>query len=1533
VPWLTSGVFKQAPDEPLTKLPRFDDGPASIRFRHLVHAYTDKAVPENTAVQSITFDTIEQARRFAQPDYPVMPVAITYPEDAGLVPAGVVPAPPLERVVTDVARFAIPRALPLLFDIIGAGMAAPAPPDPGTSSVEFVILSNSDIHLQPPFYRVAGELIRRGYDAVTINRRTIDAAPGERSFTPLFMAEPGTEHPGFDCFIFAARLVPAFETNACCCGAPYVMRSLLFNIVAQARRFLMLTQAHLTFHLGDDRHFRDESYADYLDFNVAEARSIVERLARNPEKAERLRDFIDAHEPKEFRAALLAVLPVPGVTKDPPAAATGGGTRDEQPLAARDGPGIDLAERESAAKQAQARRNWVGAVALWEACLGAAPGHPRALAWRSSRAVALIACGRHDEAEAEYSAMAKDHPNAPNGFAGQAAVAQARKEWDLAIERWDACVRRFPGHRNVPSWCEAWASALFAAGRLADAEGAYRRVAQDRPEAPAGLVGQAKVAETRLDWQAAVARWEECLRRFPDDPAASAWRVARARGLVEDGRLAEAEEAYRAVAAGSPDDPTGLAGLAHVARARGDWAAATVRLDECLAAFPDHPSVTHWRATRARSLERLESWAAALAAWTAARAAGDPRAVIGQARCLLETFGPSPDAERVIDDALRAYPNDKLVLRLYARLARERADYREAMARWTVFARQHPQMIEPYLGCIDAAFRCGDAQGAASLIDTAPPELAATMAFRANVQLQFYRRFNQTDRGLAIVREIDPSTIDRPSANSVCQYLYDAGLFEDMEDFAGQVLPRFPSDRELIGNYLRATRLGSGAARFEAEKARLLSLLPESATPVILSWLQPAWLTVEEAKRVIDCTIASHISDAKKTNRLVAIAFHPDPQALSHLARRLGSEGDAAFRIFGRLLLAEVRDQRRIALANLGGGSWAEFGEEAASLRRDTADLLVAPDADRLARRFLETAARLQRACERSRAAWIATGESWYEAASLVAWLSGRIAAGEPTSLIRLGDGEGNFLPYAAEDAKFQAEDQRLIQEVWWGVEMLSPAHAVELGSRLQTAIRRADAVGLPPIKRLLMHLNHPLDNSTANCRGLCAAVAFVERQPAAAAKRQILSSLHLHADLDRWDLFRQILAPVSSVSVISCLDLSHLLAERFGVGVRRWFRIPPEYRYRALLAEPGYEPERPFYPDLFAEMMAEVAPLPGELFLVAAGFLGKILCDRIRERGGIGFDIGSVADSWMGYATRFYTGAALEFDPASSLIEGQPFADRFDMRAISRAEPCRSDRARRSNLTDRFGALFEAAATIAEPSSYALRIVGHPRCGSVYLTVVLSRLGMQIGHERPSAHGVCSWIHAVEDLNPPFDTTWLPASAFRGMMAYVRDPAAALPSIILEDTGAAASFAFRRFHIARALGVDIAMRRDPLERAVESYLSWMEIIERQKPLLTLRVERLIDDVAANADIFERLGLPVDFAAVADAATIPSNLNPSREKFNLDKPVIEAGRYAALPAALGDGLGRFCERYGYASAVDGVACRPRYRKAPCGASL
>lgn len=328
MPWLTPIVFRQGQDESLPRLPRFNDGPTRIRFRHIVHPYNDAAMPENTAIQPITFDAMKRARQYAEPDYPVAGVAVAFPEDVGLIPTHIVTGPTLQRNVTDMGQFAIPRRLPLLFDILKSGISVALSdgahprrlhflwrmlgrvlrnpilelrlPD----EVEFTIFTNSDIHIQPAFYSVLAALIQQGYDVITANRRTLDVDTQNRSPSPLFLAERGTDHPGLDCFVFPTRMMDSFVPSNCCCGAGYVMRSLLFNLVAHARRFLMLTHAQMTYHLGDDRRWAEPQFDDYMRFNIAQAQSVITAFAEDIEKTKRLKDFIFAHEDEIFRNAL-----------------------------------------------------------------------------------------------------------------------------------------------------------------------------------------------------------------------------------------------------------------------------------------------------------------------------------------------------------------------------------------------------------------------------------------------------------------------------------------------------------------------------------------------------------------------------------------------------------------------------------------------------------------------------------------------------------------------------------------------------------------------------------------------------------------------------------------------------------------------------------------------------------------------------------------------------------------------------------------------------------------------------------------------------------------------------------------------------------------------------------------------------------------------------------------------------------------------------------------------------------------------------
>lgn len=297
MPWITPIVFKQHESESLLSIPRFDDGPSQVKFRHFVHFYRDAAVPENTDVQRLTFETMRIAAK-AAPHIPVSQITVTFGEDARMVPAGFMQAAHLDRVITDLVTFQHYRPLPLLFDIMDRAAEMPETAGPGE---EFFIMTNSDIHLQPNFYLAAAELLSLGYDVITINRRTVFgdlSAP----LSNLMMAEAGQPHPGFDCFIFPARMYRSFAKSRAACGGGHPMRSLMFNLVAHAKRFLMIGFAHLTWHLGDSTYFAQEKFADYQAFNVAEAQSIIDALAKHPERARRLADFISAHEGPLYRA-------------------------------------------------------------------------------------------------------------------------------------------------------------------------------------------------------------------------------------------------------------------------------------------------------------------------------------------------------------------------------------------------------------------------------------------------------------------------------------------------------------------------------------------------------------------------------------------------------------------------------------------------------------------------------------------------------------------------------------------------------------------------------------------------------------------------------------------------------------------------------------------------------------------------------------------------------------------------------------------------------------------------------------------------------------------------------------------------------------------------------------------------------------------------------------------------------------------------------------------------------------------------------
>jgi hypothetical protein len=243
-----------------------------------------------------------------------------------------------------------------------------------------------------------------------------------------------------------------------------------------------------------------------------------------------------------------------------------------------------------------------------------------------------------------------------------------------------------------------------------------------------------------------------------------------------------------------------------------------------------------------------------------------------------------------------------------------------------------------------------------------------------------------------------------------------------------------------------------------------------------------------------------------------------------------------------------------------------------------------------------------------------------------------------PASLIRLGDGEGNVL--AATDEQFPAltrEANARIANLMFGVRM---GEAMKSLSPLMTeAVANADVLGVPcgnRIEAVGQKIRTQLSKGEYDLRGMSGAINALRHAARILGEApvdgpRVITNCYFHRDL--LPHYGAILADLPCMGLISChAGLPERLRRGFGIGEVDFYEIPPQ----ALSL--GRAPDRPHYPERFEQLMSSITVgFDGQVFLVAAGILGKIYCERIRHLGGIGFDLGSTADVWMGQSAREY--------------------------------------------------------------------------------------------------------------------------------------------------------------------------------------------------------------------------------------------------------------------------------------------------------
>lgn len=241
-----------------------------LKIAHIINPVKVKKPVDLYWAQPVTFETMKIAKEFARDAADVTLLTAQFPGDADFVPGFFIKTKHLKRSVLDLGEFYKKRKLPLFKDILDRLYSA--------SQADYLIYSNCDIGLMPYFYAAVAQIIKKGYDAFVINRRTIPADYTKVEDIPFMYCEAGESHKGYDCFVFKRELYPQFELGNVCVGIQGMGRLLVWNFVSAAKKFKEFKNSHLTFHIGNDRVWLKEEYADYKLHNRQEVQSALTRI-------------------------------------------------------------------------------------------------------------------------------------------------------------------------------------------------------------------------------------------------------------------------------------------------------------------------------------------------------------------------------------------------------------------------------------------------------------------------------------------------------------------------------------------------------------------------------------------------------------------------------------------------------------------------------------------------------------------------------------------------------------------------------------------------------------------------------------------------------------------------------------------------------------------------------------------------------------------------------------------------------------------------------------------------------------------------------------------------------------------------------------------------------------------------------------------------------------------------------------------------------------------------------------------------------
>lgn len=468
-----------------------------------------------------------------------------------------------------------------------------------------------------------------------------------------------------------------------------------------------------------------------------------------------------------------------------------------------------------------------------------------------------MASGRLDDAEAAWRNVRQKFPQAQAGFVGlsqalrrlkrgpeaDAVLAEGRRElprnekialeyawfahhrgqWPEAVRRWDAVRQDFPDSFDG---YYGGAAALRAAHRFDEADALYDVALARWPDAVNMFTDYARSAVERGDRQEAVRRWEALRARFPDDVdsalhEARAWRHAGDRPAAEarlrdavarfsakpeflielaqiaadHGETVEALKRWDDVATAYPGLKDGYIGAAHALNGLGRFADAQNVLLPALRMFPEDVEIATLNAWIAHY---LAEFATAVARWEDLRGRF-PGHVLGWTggAISLSAQGRTAEANELMEDAARRFPDDLNVGIEWARQPQRVQDWDEAERRWRSIAARFPNRPRVAAGLASMLSRNGKSDEAEQVLDAA---LAAQPGEPGLLRARADCAAARQDWDAAISRWRDMTNLLPGDAGNWCglaAVLRDAGRMDESEQAAQAALARFPDHIDL----------------------------------------------------------------------------------------------------------------------------------------------------------------------------------------------------------------------------------------------------------------------------------------------------------------------------------------------------------------------------------------------------------------------------------------------------------------------------------------------------------------------------------------------------------------------------------------------------------------------------------------------------------------------------------------------------------------------------------------------------------------